>query len=159
MPSGKATSFWETQHEKPPPPIPQEAQAGRHAARGGVMGYPAKTERNAAMLADYNAGEWVPDIAAKYGIHPTNAYRILRRDGAFGDVEKVAGRIRLRNQAIARTERVSQAKREAMLMRWRSGMMRHKPKLFADDPAKRDDYLALRNTYGAAYAREAMGVL
>ena len=122
------------------------------------MGYPEKTERNAAMLADYNAGAWVPDIAAKYGIYHTGCYRILRRLGAFDDPASVVGRVKLRNQIIGQSERVRRRKSETMLARWRSGAMTGKPFIFGDDPERRKNYLALRSAMGAAYARQAMGV-
>ena len=115
--------------------------------------------RNQAIAAAYKAGESLTSIGARYGLCISRISYIALREGVRLTGTEQARRVGQTGAANARNP-AARARISATIKhlwaggKWRGG----RPMLFADDPVKRGDYLALRNVYGAAYAREAMGL-
>ena len=124
------------------------------------MARPTHPERNAAIAADYKAGESLPCIAARYGLSPSRiSYIALAQGVRFTGIEQ-ARRIGSQGAANSRTAIVRERISQTVKQRWADGTLRGgRRRLFADDPARREDYLNLRSAMGAAYARQAMGVV
>lgn len=118
----------------------------------------SKTQRNIAIAAAYRGGAVMTVLAKQHGLSLTRISHIVWEMSAELDPAELRlrlGRSSRRNaSAPAARAKISAAIRQ----RWADGLMSGRPTLFAYDTAKRGDYLALRRAYGAAYARDAMGL-
>lgn len=123
------------------------------------MAFPAKTERNAEICRLYLAGETFAQITARYGISGSVIRRIVKRMGALGTPEERRARQADHLRRINADLAIQEAKRIKMRAHYATGRVGPRPPIFAHDPVKRDDYLALRCAFGAAYARDAMGLV
>lgn len=118
----------------------------------------SKAQRNIAIAAAYRSGVVMTELAKQHGLSLSRISHIVWEQGA----ESTPAELRLRRGQSSRRNGGSPAARAkisaAIRQRWADGLMSGRPTLFADDTAKRGDYLALRRAYGAAYARDAMGL-
>ena len=117
-----------------------------------------QTERNARIVAEYRAGATLAQIGAAHGLCCSRISYILKTMGArLGPVERSRRNSehnrRMMNDPVIRA-RIS----ATMAARWAAGFRAGRPRLLADDPAKREEYLILRDACGAAYARAAYGL-
>lgn len=122
------------------------------------MPMPAKTERNNKIVAAYRAGQPIEHIGRDHGVSGYTVRRIIIRAGALADEAERRRRfveVNRRNQLLPE---VRARKAETMRRHWQHNPNMGKPQLFANDPERREEYLLLRDAYGAAYAREAMGL-
>lgn len=115
-------------------------------------------ERNAAIAKAYRKGDRLQDIADRHGISLSRASYIVKQQGARLTREEISKRYAERNRRNAQDPVIRAKIAETVKKRWAEGELRGRPVIFADDPARRYDYLNLRHAYGAAYAREAMGI-
>lgn len=123
------------------------------------MAYPAKTERNTALVAAYKAGKPIEHIAADHNISGKRVWVILGREGVLGTREERRARHREINRRNQAKPEVKARKSETMRRHWRTNPNMGKAMLFANDPDRREEYLLLRTAMGAAYARQAMGLV
>jgi hypothetical protein len=119
-----------------------------------------KAERNAAIVAAYRAGELQADIAARFGINRGRVSVILRKEGARLDRDALEQRLNKVRASNAKRPDVRAKIAATVRQKWAEGRMNGcgRPRLFANDPDKRADYLRLRDAFGSEYAREAMGL-
>ena len=112
--------------------------------------------RNAIIAAAYHTGVKASELAKRWGLSRPRIYAIAHRlGGTLSDSE----RSRRRGLAGAANARRAHAIMGGTISKRRAaGLPLGRPRMFADDPAKRADYTIIRHTYGAAYAREAMGL-
>lgn len=119
---------------------------------------PTKPERNRAIAEAYRAGALMSDIAREHGISLSRVSAIIRLE----DAHLVGDEYRARQSATLRrrvTRPEARAKISAVMRRrWAAGERLGRRAIFCDDPAKREEYLALRDYGGAAYARKQMGI-
>ena len=110
--------------------------------------------RNASIAAAYHAGASAAELAALWGISGSRVWAIAHKlDGPLSPSE--------RSRRLARAGNVPQTRAKydaAMQQRRAAGLPLGRPRMFPDDPDKREVYMILRDTLGAAYAREAMGL-
>lgn len=123
------------------------------------MSYPAKAERNAEIVAGFRDGATMNELARKHGVSHATIHRVLRRADALGTPEERRARIRLHSQRVANDPDVKARKAAKMREHHAAGRIGRKAVIFAHDPVKRADYLLLRSVAGAAYARQAMGLV
>jgi predicted DNA-binding protein YlxM (UPF0122 family) len=115
-------------------------------------------ERNKKIVKHYRDGMVMREIAEKFGISLSRVSYIVKAAGARRTREELSA-VWSYHSRKNMSDPVIRAKHSAAIKaRWDAGQGFGRPKLFADDPAKREDYLSLRDVYGAAYAREAMGL-
>lgn len=120
------------------------------------MGSPVKHERNVAIAKAFLDGRTLASLAAEHGVCLTRIHYIVRGEGIRLGREAVYARINRKGRVLGREHRANiQA---ALLKRSAAGKRNGPAPLFADDPAKREQYLLLRDAMGAAYARQAMGL-
>lgn len=128
------------------------------ARRAAITRPQSKPERNAEIVRLYLAGATSDQLAEQFDLSTSRIRFILQRDGG----EKFAREYRRRNAELLRARATDPATREKLrhltTKRWQEGERLGRRMMFADDPVKREDYVALRRVYGAAYAREAMGL-
>lgn len=123
------------------------------------MTYGKKPERNAAICRRFHSGESVRSIAADLGLSHSAVWAVIARYAPLTDEQRTERLVEYCRKNLLRPEIVARS-REGMKRRieregiWNVG----RKKVLAHDPAKREDYLALRRAYGAKYAREALGV-
>ena len=118
----------------------------------------SKAQRNIAIAAAYRSGVVMTELAKQHGLSLSRISHIVwEMNAELGPAE-----LRVRRAKYSRHNASAPAARAkisaAISQRWADGLMSGRPTLFADDTAKRGDYLALRRAYGAAYARDAMGL-
>ena len=122
------------------------------------MAFPEKTERNAEICRRYVAGETFAQITARFGISGSAIRHIVKRMGALGTPEERRARQVEHSRRINADPAIQEAKRVKMRAHYATGRVGPRTPIFAHDPVKREDYLALRIAFGAAYARDAMGL-
>lgn len=118
----------------------------------------ATDERNRAIAAAYRSGKTLREIAAQYSLSPSRVSYIVKAQGASLTGEELRRRF---SEAAKRTSNdpAVRAKISATISaRWAAGHWAGRRKILGDDPERREDYLLLRDTYGAAYARRVMGI-
>ena len=110
--------------------------------------------RNASIAAAYGAGSTTAELAQQWGISGNRVWQIVcKLGGRLSHSECIARRAALGSAPQTR------AKYDAAIQQRRAaGLPIGRPRMFPDDPAKREDYLNLSAACGAAYAREAMGL-
>ena len=115
-------------------------------------------ERNAQIVAEYHAGATLLQVAARHGLSESRISYIVQMMGGRLTGEERGRRLseyaRQKMNDPAMRARIS----ATMAARWAAGFRAGRPRLFADDPAKREEYLTLRDACGAAYARAALGL-
>ena len=107
-----------------------------------------KRARNRAIVKAFKAGEGIRSLAERHGICQSNVHRLIRQYGAQLSPEARSERFRRHNIAMWADP----------VIRARIIAAKSKPRIFADDPVRREQYLTLQSYYGAAYAREQMGL-
>ena len=105
--------------------------------------------RNASIAAAFHAGATAPELAQQWGISCSRVYQIALKYG--GRLSADERRRRFAHAGGNNFRKANQRRREA-------GLPLGRPRMFPDDPAKREEYLELSAACGAAYAREAMGL-
>lgn len=128
------------------------------SCRNGSVTTSGKVNRNAEIAASYRGGETMGVIAARHGISLSRVSYIIRNAGARLSREEWSRRHSDMCRRIARDPKVRAKIAATMRKRWADGLKAGRPRLFADDPVRRDEYLLLRDACGAAYARKAMGL-
>lgn len=120
-----------------------------------------KSERNRKIAAAYLAGVTMRELAEEYGVCPQRIDHIVQSQGAKLTYEQR----RARHSANASRRQSDPAVRHSISVTLKAANERRRamglpPRhaIFADDPARRAEYLTLRDTMGAAYARQAMGL-
>ena len=120
--------------------------------------YGKKAERNREICQRFHDGETLKSLARRFGMTQANAWRIVSSYAPLGPDAERQRRIENCRRYLLTPEMKARAdagkRRLAAEGGWRAG----RKKLFGNDPEKRGDYLALREAFGAAYAREAMGL-
>lgn len=117
-----------------------------------------KAERNKAIALAYQGGETMTELARRYGLSISRISYICRDQGARLSREELS-RVQSHYARRNMNDPAIRAKiSETISKRWAAGHWAGRRKIFANDPAKREDYLALRDNFGAAYARQAMGL-
>ena len=120
------------------------------------MTYPTAA-RNASIAAAFHAGATAPELAQQWGVSSARIYQIAVRYGGSLSAEE----LRRRRAAVLRANAKynNRAKfTDAMQRRRDAGLPIGRPRMFADDLVKREEWLDLSKAMGAAYAREAMGL-
>lgn len=113
--------------------------------------------RDAAIVRAYHGGASYLTVAKQFGLSFAHVRRIVLSRAPLTP-EQAAAR-RAAHAAWLNSPEMqakSQAGRRHRLAT--KGPWQGRRTLFADDPKSREDYLALRGAYGAAYARAAMGL-
>ena len=117
------------------------------------MTYPTAA-RNASIAAAYGAGATTAELAQQWGISGNRVWQIVcKLGGRLSHSECIARRAALLNTPQARAKYDA-----AMQQRRAAGLPIGRPRMFPDDPDKREEWLDLSKAMGAAYAREAMGL-
>lgn len=118
----------------------------------------SKSQRNNDIAAAYRSGATMTALATQHGLSLSRIFHIVWEQGA----ELAPAELRVRRGRSSRRNGSTPAARAkisaAISQLWADGLMTGRPTLFSDDTVKRGDYLALRRAYGAAYARDAMGL-
>lgn len=117
-----------------------------------------KTERNLGIVADFLAGASYSVLAAKHGLHPSRIYAIIKASGNTLSYEQCCARKARFAKIRAGNERIMERQRASIKARRDAGLPWGRRPIFAEDQEKREQYIALREAMGAAYAREQMGL-
>lgn len=115
-------------------------------------------ERNRKIAEAYLAGQSLASIGADHGISMTRAHQIAVANGGRISREERSRRFSAHSARIARDPEVRAKIAAKIKAKWDNGMPGGRRMIFANEPAKREDYLSLRTAYGAATARAMMGI-
>ena len=117
------------------------------------MTYPTAV-RNASIAAAYHAGASAAELAALWGISGSRVWQIAHKlGGPLSPSERSRRLVRVGNVPQVRAKFSA-----AMQQRRAAGLPIGRPRMFPDDPDKREEWLDLSKAMGAVYAREAMGL-
>lgn len=122
------------------------------------MSYGQKHERNRAIVEAFRAGETMAVLANRHGITISRVSRIINRAGASLGYDELQKRLNVTRAKIATDPAIREKIRQTITAKWAEGHWAGRRKILADDPERREDYISLRQAYGAAYAREVMGL-
>ncbi len=114
--------------------------------------------RNAAIAAAYRGGALLRELAEEHGLSMSRISYIVKQQGARLTGEDLHRRCSQHSVRIARDPVVRAKIGASLRLRWQNGERVGRERILANDPARREDYLALRDACGAAYARQAMGI-
>lgn len=122
------------------------------------MNYGRKAERNRAIIDAFLSGETMASLASRHGIAISRVSRIIKRAGASLGPAELQERLNATRARIATDPVIREKIRQTIAAKWAAGHWAGRRKILADDPDRREEYISLRDAYGAAYAREAMGL-
>lgn len=131
-----------------------------------------RAERDQAIAAAFKAGSTRTELARDYGLTPRRISQIAAAHGVHRyDADQVAMGLRCRggrprDPQLARLSAEDRRFYKKVMQTFNAAYARQllgicKPgrkAMFVGDPAKRAEYLRLREKVGAAYARELMGI-
>lgn len=115
-------------------------------------------DRNRKIAKAYRAGALLRELADKYGLSQSRISYIVKQEGARLNLEDRRARCSAHSSRIAKDPEVRAKIAAAMRQRWAAGYPMGRKAILADDPERREEYLVLRDAFGAAYAREQMGL-
>lgn len=117
-----------------------------------------KSARNEAIAKAFLDGRTLASLSEEHGLCMTRIHYIVRGEGIR--LGRDAVRKRTTNHRLGKPlpRETAEKIRAALLKRSAEGKHNGRAVIFGDDPAKREKYLDLRDAFGAAYAREAMGL-
>ena len=110
--------------------------------------------RNASIAAAYHTGASAAELAQQWGISCSRVWAIAHKLGGPLSPSE-------RSRRLARAGNVPQTRAKydaAMQQRRAAGLPLGRPRMFPDDPDKREEWLDLSKAMGAVYAREVMGL-
>lgn len=116
------------------------------------------TARNAEIAQSYLAGEPMRSIAARFGISLSRVSYICKAQGARLDREALRARYAAHSRRNMNDPAIRAKISATIAKRWAAGHWAGRRKIFGDQPERREEYLVLRDAFGAAYARQAMGI-
>lgn len=115
-------------------------------------------ERDRAIADAYRAGALMRDIACDFSLSISRVSGIVSAQGASLSREELARRSTITAKHNTGNPAVCAKIAEGVRAAWARGAPLGRKTIFADDPERRIDYLNMREAYGAAYAREVMGI-
>lgn len=113
--------------------------------------------RNRVIVRLYIEHGWMlSQIAEQFAMSKSNVWRILENAGAKMNKSARRDRRTAANRKKALDPAFRRKLAEATYRAWTDGKMSGRKRLYADEPAKRADYLNLRKKVGADEARRMM---
>lgn len=104
----------------------------------------------------YRGGMLLRELAEAYGLALSRISFIVKREGASCSPDELRRRMAASNRSRQRDPEVLAKISATVTRRWAEG--RGRPRILADRPEDRALYAKIRRYYGAAYAREQMGI-